>query len=199
MKRTMLTALTLGLTLSTSAAFAQAPGITRYRGVVEQISPAKAEIKTRDGKTISVDLTGAKFIEATKSTVAEITPDSYIGTASVPQKDGTQKALEVSVFDPALRGAGDGSYPWDTPGSTMTNGAVGALKGTSGKTMTVQYKGGEKQIMVPDDVPVVHLAPSEVSKVMVGAHVVAFTTKNDDGSLKGVFLLAGQGSLVPPM
>ena len=80
------------------------------------------------------------------------------------------------MFDASLRGTGDGSYPWDSaPNSTMTNGAVGSLVGSSGRTMTVQYKGGEKKIMVPDDVPVVHLSPADMSKVMVGSHVVAFT------------------------
>jgi hypothetical protein len=188
-----------GLTLAAGAASAQAP-VTRYRGVVEQLSPTKAEIKTRDGKTVSVDLTGAKFIAVAKSDLSEIKPDSYIGTASIPQPDGTQKALEVSVFDASMRGMGDGSYPWDSaPSSTMTNGAVGSLVGASGRTMTVQYKGGEKKITVPEDVPIVHLSPADFSKVKIGAHVIAFTTKAEDGTLKAGALLAGQDGTIPPM
>jgi hypothetical protein len=192
--------LAAGLTLAAGAASAQAPVVTRYRGVVEQLSPSKAEIKTRDGKTISVDLTGAKFVAVSKSDLSEIKPDSYIGTASIPQPDGTQKALEVSVFDASMRGMGDGSYPWDSaPSSTMTNGAVGALVGSTGRTMTVQYKGGEKKIMVPEDVPIVHLSPADISKVKVGSHVIAFTTKEADGSLKAGALLSGQDGTIPPM
>jgi hypothetical protein len=191
--------LAVGLTLTAGAASAQSP-VTRYRGVVEQLSPTKAEIKTRDGKTISVDLTGAKFIAVAKSDLSEIKPDSYIGTASIPQPDGTQKALEVSVFDASMRGMGDGSYPWDSaPSSTMTNGAVGSLVGSAGRTMTVQYKGGEKKIMVPEDVPIVHLSPADISKVKVGSHVIAFTTKEADGSLKAGALLSGQDGTIPPM
>ena len=189
-----------GVLFAAGAASAQAPVITRYRGVVEQLSPTKADIKTRDGKSISVDLTNTKVVAVSHSEISEIKPDSYIGTASVPQPDGTQKALEVAVFDASLRGTGDGSYPWDSaPNSTMTNGAVGSLVGSSGRTMTVQYKGGEKKIMVPDDVPVVHLSPADMSKVMVGSHVVAFTTKNPDGSLHAAAILSGQDGTVPPM
>jgi hypothetical protein len=201
MKRLMLTGLALGVSLATGAAFAQTPPtITRYRGVVEQLSPTKAEIKTRDGKTIDVDLTGTKVAAVSKSELSEIKPDSYIGTASIPQPDGTAKALEVSVFDASMRGVGDGSYPWDsTPGSTMTNGAVGSLVGSSGRVMTVQYKGGEKKITVPDDVPIVHVAPADLTKVMVGSHVIAFTVPAPGGGLKAAFLLSGQDGLVPPM
>ncbi len=203
MKRHFVPALALslaaGLTFAAGAASAQAP-VTRYRGVVDKLSPAKVEIKTRDGKTVSVDLTGAKFVAVSKSNLSEIKPDSYIGTASVPQADGTQKALEVSVFDASMRGMGDGSYPWDSaPSSTMTNGAVGSLVGSSGRTMTVQYKGGEKKIMVPEDVPIVHLSPADISKVKVGSHVIAFTTKDADGTIKAGALLSGQDGTIPPM
>jgi hypothetical protein len=204
MKRNLIPALAwslaAGITLVAGAASAQAPAVTRYRGVVEQLSPTKADIKTRDGKTISVDLTGTRFVAVSKSDLSEIKPDSYIGTASVPQPDGTARALEVSVFDASMRGSGDGSYPWDSaPNSTMTNGAVGSLVGSTGRVMTVQYKGGEKKITVPEDVPIVHLSPGDISKVMVGSHVVAVTAKNADGSLKAVALIAGQNGTVPPM
>lgn len=200
MKRTLLTTLALGFTLAAGAASAQAPGITRYRGTIETLLPASATIKLRDGKLLTVDLIGTKVVAVTKSDLSEITPDSYIGTASVPQPDGTAKALEVSVFDKSLRGTGDGSYPWDQPGSTMTNGAVGALVGSTGRTMTVQYKGGEKKIEVPTDVPIVHLAPADMTKVMVGSHVIAFTVKGEgEAAPKAVFLLSGQDGTVPPM
>ena len=65
--------------------------------------------------------------------------------------------------------------------------------------MTVKYKGGEKKIFVPEDVPIVFIAPGDNSKVAVGAHVMAVTVKGDDGKLKAAFLLAGQNGLVPPM
>lgn len=201
MKRNFIAlSLAAGLTFAAGAASAQTPPITRYRGVVEKLSPTMVSIKTRDGKTLSIDLTDTKFIAVSKSDLSEIKPDSYIGTASIPQPDGSQKALEVSVFDASMRGTGDGSYPWDSaPASTMTNGAVGSLVGSNGRTMTVQYKGGEKKIMVPEDVPIVHLSPSDISKVMVETNVIAFTTKGADGSLKAGALLAGQNGVVPPM
>lgn len=195
-----LPALAVAIVLAAGPAFAQTPAVTRYRGTVTALSPTAADIKTRDGKTVHVELTGTRFAAVSKSDLSEIKPDSYIGTASAPQPDGSARALEVAVFDASMRGAGDGSYPWDLPGSTtMTNGAVGDLVGTSGRVMTVKYKGGEKKITVPQDVPVVHIAPGDISKVAVGSHVVVMTTKEADGSVKAGFVLAGQDGLVPPM
>ena len=43
--------------------------------------------------------------------LADIKPGSYIGTAAMPQADGTQVALEVLVFPEAARGAGEGHRP----------------------------------------------------------------------------------------
>jgi hypothetical protein len=199
MNRHVFKALVLGFTIATGTASAETAGPVRYRGVVETISPTAVDIKTRDGKMVSIDLTTAKYATVTKSELSNIKPDSYIGTASVPQPDGTAKALEVAVFDNAMRGVGDGSYPWDMPGSTMTNGAVGDLVVSNGRTMTVKYKGGEKKIFVPEDVPIVFVAPGDYSKVAVGSHIMAVTVKGEEGKLKAVFLLAGQDGLVPPM
>jgi len=203
MTRIMATAVALCLTLAGGAAHAQAPdistGIVRYRGVIEDLSSTSAVIKLRDGKTVTVDLTGANYSAVSQSSLSEIKPESFIGTESVPQQDGSARALEVTVFDPRMRGTGEGSYPWDRPNSTMTNGAVGELVGASQRVMTVRYKGGEKKVIVPDDVPVVHIEPGSYESVAVGSHVVAFTTKTPDGKLKAAFILAGQNGTVPPM
>jgi hypothetical protein len=38
---------------------------------------------------------------------------------------GGDGAIEVLIFPPAMKGTGEGSYPWDLkPKSTMTNGTV---------------------------------------------------------------------------
>jgi len=53
-----------------------------------------------------------------------------------------------------MRGTGEGHRPFDLqPESTMTNGTVGAVTGSVGRTLTVTYQGGEKTIVVPQDTP----------------------------------------------
>src|SRR6476661_796606 len=79
----------------------------------------------------------------------------------MPQADGSQKAIEVLIFPEAMRGTGEGHYPWDVrPQSTMTNANVEqTVTGVDGQTLTLKYKDGEKKIIVPPDAPIVAFAP----------------------------------------
>jgi hypothetical protein len=59
-----------------------------------------------------------------KSSLTAIAAGSYVGSAAVPQHDGTLRALEVHIFPPGFT-PGAGSRPYDlTPASTMTSGNV---------------------------------------------------------------------------
>lgn len=53
-----------------------------------------------------------------------------------------------------MRGVGEGHRPFDLgTGGTRTNGTVGDVVATNGRTVKVTYKGGEKTIVVPPDTP----------------------------------------------
>ena len=199
MRKPTLAALAAGLALLGSVALAAPP--PRTRGTIETITADTLTLDTRSGQTVAIKLTpDTKFASVTQAQIGAIQPDSYVGVTAVPQPDGTLKALEVHVFAPSMRGVGDGHYDWDLgPSSTMTNGAVGALQGTQGRTITVKYKGGDKAITVPEDVPVVAMAPADRSVAKPGAHVVALAAKGDDGALTAAFVVVGENGLTPPM
>src|SRR4051794_2469515 len=88
---------------------------------------------------------------------------------------------EVQVFPEAMRGAGEGHYPWDLePDSMMTNGTVkGAVTATSGRELLVAYKDSSKTITVPEGAPVVTFAPAERIDLKPGAPVFFSATKNE--------------------
>jgi hypothetical protein len=92
-------------------------------------------------------------IAVTKGAMSDIKSNTFVGITAMPQPDGTQKAVEVHVFEESLRGTGEGHYPWDLmPNSTMTNGAVAQqVQKVEGNTLQVKYKDGEKTIVVPRD------------------------------------------------
>jgi hypothetical protein len=99
-----------------------------------------------------------------------------------------------------MAGTGDGHRAFDlAPNSTMTNGTVGDLVVSNGRTLTLKYKGGEKKIIVPDDVPIVNLLPGDRSLLKVGTKVVMFAKKDADGSLSAAFISAGKDGVTPPM
>jgi hypothetical protein len=134
-----------------SAAQAQTAAPTGVRGTVTALSGDVLKVHTRDGKDVDVKLAKDTPIRGVAlANVNDIKPDSYVGTAAIPQPDGTLKALEVHVFPASMRGTGDGHRPWDLgSNSTMTNGTVGSLVVSNGRTITVKYKDGEGRAVRP--------------------------------------------------
>ena len=116
-----------------SVAFAQpasAPSGPKFiRGAVTSVAADQLVVKARDGKSFAITLAKGWTVQVTKAiTAADIKPGSFIGTAEMPQADGTGRSLEVHVFPPGVK-MGEGHYNWDLKrGSMMTNGTVGKVK-----------------------------------------------------------------------
>ena len=90
------------------------PALTpaRLRGTIDAVSSTTLDLTLRNGTKAKVALPeGTRMTWLTVTNPAEVKTGSYIGTVTVPQADGSLKALEVQVFPPAMRGAGEGSRP----------------------------------------------------------------------------------------
>ena len=200
-RKRLVLALILGASLS-GHAYAQARGaVTRLRGKIDTVSGDTLNLTLRNGSKASAKLPAdVRVIWITVAKPSDIEKGSYIGTAAIPQPDGTLKALEIQVFPPSMRGIGEGSRPFDlTPQSTMTNGTIGSMVAANGRTITITYKGGEKKVIVPDDVPFVSYAPADRSALTPGANVIVSGTKAADGTMNAASVSVGQNGLVPPM
>ncbi|AIS17437.1 membrane protein [Pseudomonas rhizosphaerae] len=194
---------TLGTLLLSAAVMASAadmPVVKPMRGTVDGLDNNTLSFTTRSGahQTIGLtDKTGIRLVS--KASIDSIKADSFIGSAATPQADGTLKALEVTVFEPSLKGSGEGHYGWenaDGTTGTMTNGTVGKLAQTNGRTLTVNYKGGEKQVVVPEDVPIAYVEAGKAEQLVKGAKIVVFPA--DDGkTARGVAV--GKDGFQPPM
>lgn len=171
------------------------------RGAITALDGETLKVRTNRGEDLTIQLQKDTAVRGvTLANVADIKPGSYIGSAAVPQADGTLKALEVHVFPPQMAGTGDGHRAFDlAPGSSMTNGSVGDLVTTNGRSITVNYKGGQKTIVIPDDVPIVNLVPADRSLLKPGVKVVLFAQKAADGSLTAQAISAGENGVTPPM
>lgn len=173
----------------------------RVRGAITAVEGDLLKVYSNRGEDLQVKLTKNTQVRGvTLAQVSEIKPGSYIGSAAVPQADGTLKALEVHVFPPEMAGTGDGHRAFDLgKDSTMTNGSVGDLVTTNGRSITVNYKGGQKTIVIPDDVPIVNLVPGDRSLLKPGVKVVLQAQKADDGALNAMSISAGENGVTPPM
>jgi hypothetical protein len=192
------------LLLLCASALAQTPAPTqRIRGDVVAIDGSNLQVKSRSGETLSVKLADNYVVTGVvKIDMTAIKPGAFIGTATVPQADGTLTSLEVLVFPESMRGSNEGHYPWDLkPGSMMTNATIAdvASEGQGGRRMTLKYKDGEKSIVVPQDVPIVTFEPGDKAMLVPGAHILLTATKQPDGSLTAARVAVGKDGLVPPM
>ncbi|WP_435928495.1 hypothetical protein [Dryocola sp. BD613] len=192
------------LLLSAGATAAPTDNVIKpVRGTIDTVNDNSVQITTRQGEKLSFGLTDkTKVNGVSQAKMSDIRPDSFIGTAAEQQADGTLKALEVHVFDPSLRGSGEGFNPFESANgqvNTMTNGTVGKLVNSHGRKMTVKYHGKEKTIVVPDDVPVVLIAPGDRSLLKPGTKVVLFATKNDKDQIVARGISVGKDGLTPPM
>ena len=152
-----------------------APAATiRLRGNLVAVAPGSITLKERGGELVELALTDkTEFSEVYPINLADIKAGSFIGTAAMPQADGSQRAIAVTVFPESARGRGEGHRPYDLqPASTMTNATVADVAAAPlGRTLKVAYKGGEKTIIVPPDAPVVTFRPADRSLLVPGASV----------------------------
>jgi hypothetical protein len=198
---------TLALTAAVGAtAFAQAPAPSRIRGTIVSFTGGVLTVQGV-GTTYKVALPDNVAVTwITKSDLANIGPNSFVGTVAVPQADGTLKAVEVQIFPEALRGRGEGNRPWDSvPNSSMTNATVDTIASATvdkvdGRVMVIKYKDGEKKVFVPANVPVITYVPADKAALTPGAHIIIVAaTKADDGTYTTTGVNVGKDGLVPPM
>jgi hypothetical protein len=187
--------------LLVTAAFAQAP-TQRVRGDVVSIEGTQLALRTRSGQPLTVTLDDGYGVSVIRPVEpSAIVKGTFIGTATVVQRDGTQRALEVVVFPETARGSGEGHYAWDlAPGSMMTNATVAEVVGLDqARRMTLKYPGGEQVVVVPPNAPIVTFEPGTREMLRPGAHVFLVATVEPDGSLKAKRVSVGKDGLVPPM
>jgi hypothetical protein len=156
------TALSLALVCISLPASAQET--VRIRGPMERIEGPVYVVKNRDGAELKLTVTdNPLFVAISPSTITDIKPGMFNGSAAMMQPDGTQKAIEVHIFPESMRGTGEGHYDWDLkPQSKMTNGNVEQrVAAVDAPILTVKYKEGEKKVLVtPETVVVTYMSPA---------------------------------------
>ncbi|MGD1065540.1 MAG: hypothetical protein ABR975_01845 [Vulcanimicrobiaceae bacterium] len=203
------------------AAQAAMPMPTHVRGTVKAISATQITVATAHGDVHLALGPKVRVGSVVPGSIADIKAGTFIGSANVPG-NGAARALEVVVFPDAMRGTGEGDYPWDLPGggshmSSMTNGTVGggsmsSMSGSmGGSSMTnasvthksasggatvvdVSYKGGSKKIAIGPNTPIVRVGPAKLADVHPGSHVFVV-----DANGTADRIVVGEKGATPPM
>lgn len=176
----------------------------RVRGTVEKVDGSTLMVKARDGSDMKIAVTGEKpvYTALVPATLADIKTGAYIGVTSLPQPDGTLKAVAVHLFPEAARGTAEGHMAWDQqPQAMMTNATVEtSVAGVDGQTVTVKYKDGDKKVTITPQTSIVRMVPGDAADVKAGTKVIIFAAmKGADGGWSTQRVTYGKDSLTPPM
>jgi hypothetical protein len=207
----------VALALVVGSAAAQSPP-TKLSGDVITADGASFQLKTSAGERLDIKLSDQARLTA-RSPVdrSAIRQGVYLGTTAAPQPDGTLVASEVHIFAEAMRGTGEGHRPMpNDPVNTMTNATVASVSGDKAPAaastgtvvaassqgdralrMTLQYKGGEKSVIVPDNTPIVMTEMGDRGMLVPGAHVVVYGTPQSGGALLAERVSIGKNGYAP--
>lgn len=187
-----------------AVAIAQAPANppVRIRGTVEKMDGPVVTIKAGNGQSMSVRMADNYTVMGiAKASIADVASGKYIGTTTVGERNGALVALEIHIFLDSMRGTAEGHFDWDLrPQSKMTNANVAnVVEMGKERVLTVQYKGGEKKVVVPESAVVVAFTPAERGELKPGASVFLISQRQPDGSLTAARVNVGLNGQVPPM
>lgn len=198
-----LAALTLFAFGSVFGSVAYAQDTVRVRGTIDRVEGPIYVVKSRDGAELKVALAENGIVVAiVKASLSDIKPGLFVGSTAMPQPNGSQKAIEVHIFPEAMRGTGEGHYPWDLQAnSTMTNANVEeTVAGVDGQTLTLKYKTGEKKIVVTPQTVIVTYSRGDKNDLQPGTKIfIAAAKKQADGTLQAARINYGKDGLTPPM
>jgi hypothetical protein len=173
----------------------------RIRGTIERVEGPVYVVKNRDGAELKLTVTdNPLFVAIAPSSMADIKPGMFVGSAGMMQTDGTQKAIEVHIFPESMRGTGEGHYDWDLkPQSKMTNGNVEqTVAGIDGPVLSVKYKDGEKKLLVTPETVVVTYVPGSKDDLKPGTRIfVAAAKKQPDGTVQTPRITYGRNGAGP--
>jgi hypothetical protein len=181
------------------AVLAQDSSRVAVSGVVAAVTDTEVDVTTTDGSKVAVKLGDkTRYTWTMAMSIDDIKAGSYIGAGAMSDGKGGNTAVEITVFPESARGAAEGFRQWNQgPDSTMTNGTVSQVVGTSNRTLTVTYNGGQQAVTIPDGTPITTFETADKTALTVGAHVTVRALKADDGTLTAGFVSVGKDGYVP--
>ena len=188
----------LGLDVA-NPAMAQEP--VRVRGQIISLNGDVLNVKSREGADVAVTLTadaGIAYVRRVR--IEDVKAGTPLGTAAVKGPDGKLIARELHIFPADRPIPAEGFRPWDLePGSTMTNARVSAIGAASGNLeITLSYKDGQQQIIVPPNIPVVDTVDSDRSALKSGEYVLINGMRAADGKISAPRVLVSRDGVRPP-
>jgi hypothetical protein len=174
----------------------------RLRGTIEKLDGNALTVKSREGQDVAVTLAdNVQVAYLVKKSMADIKSGDYLASTGIKGTDGKIHAIEVRIFPEAMRGAGEGQFPWDLkPDTVMTNATAGTITKTGdGNVVSVTYKENTSEYVIDADTPIFTYEQGDKSLLVPGAAVFIVAPKKDDGSITAARVTVEKDGVKPPM
>jgi len=172
--------------MSVASANAQSSNAINLFGVVDKIDSTSITVKADDGGAVEAFKLAPKVLvlQNQAATLADIKADDFVASAAIRGADGKLHSTELRIYPDAMRGIGEGQRPMnDARNQTMTNATVtGAAVVGGSNNLKVKFAGGESELIVDPGIPVVRIAPVDMSLVKSGVKVRAQGARAADGA-----------------
>jgi len=193
-------ALILGsmLALLAGPAFAQGNNAINVFGVIDKFDATSIVVKNDDGGAMETYKLAPNvlYIKQAPAKLSDIKSNDFVASAAVRQADGKLHSTELRIFSEKMRGGGDGQRPMnDARNQTMTNATVTGTAIVNGSnTMKVKfgpsqiggtgptYPGGESDLILDPNVPVIKFTDADSSIMKAGAKVRVQGVRNAEGA-----------------
>lgn len=182
MKPILVSLLAAVFALSASFADAQQKPL-RIRGTITALDGNVLSVKSREGKDLQIELTEKASVATARAiSLADLKQGTYVGVTTTKRADGKLVAVEVHTIPPTVR---EGHGPWDLQaGAMMTNANIESMvQSAGGQELSLVYKDGSQQIMVPPGTPVVTTSPADRAALKPGEYVFMSADVGADGKL----------------
>ena len=179
------------------------------RGTLTAVDGGTLTIAADTGDTVSVALNDdALIFTVAAARAADISRGKFVGITSV-ESGAERVAIEVHIFEEALRGLAAGHYPWDLveQDNMMTNATIAKLVDAGdGRELTVTYVAGDATertvgtttIIVPPEATIVSFTATDRGALVPGETVFIIAVDTDDGVISPAMVI-GQNGIDPPM
>jgi hypothetical protein len=199
-----LTSLLAGMLLAIvmgQSALAQSPQAQRVVGTIAAVDGSILVIKTRQGEEVRVQVPeNVGVMGVVKREITDIKSGDYVGVGGIPQPDGSQSAVRISILAASQRGANEGHRSWDgAPQGTMTNATVDtSVSSVEGQVLTVKSRDGERRVVVTPTTQITANVPGDKSELKAGANIlITQAVRKPDGSLEAARVNVGRDGAVP--
>jgi hypothetical protein len=188
--------------LALMSATALAQNAVRVRGTITAFDGNVLSVKSREGQDLKIELAANASVAYVKALrLEDVKPGTPLGTSAVQGPDGKLLARELHLFSAERGIPNEGHRPWDLePGSTMTNAMVTVVaQASGGREITLTYKDGKQQVIVPEGIPVVASVEGDRSLLKPGEYVVVAATLGADGKITASRVQVSKDGVRPPV